>query len=123
MIAGRMYLDDWEALAVLPDGALTIDLLAVTANHTIGGVLNLRVVVDLAVWFKDRLAAARLMPSDLTKAELAIAIRTDRVPVDRSRIIPFDLVCTGTFATKSRTCSSKPVHALRWYTRNERVSD
>jgi hypothetical protein len=123
MIAGRMGLEDWETLAVLPDGVLSIDLLAETAHHSIGGVLSLRVVLELARWLKDRLAATQLLPSDLTKVELVIAIRTDRVPVDRSRIIPFDLVCTGTFSTKSRTCSSKPARALRWYTRDERVSD
>jgi len=124
MIAGRICLDDFEALAVLPDGVLTIDLLAETAHHTSGRVLSLRVVADLVGWFKRRLAAARPMPSDLTKAELAVVMRTNRVPVDRSRIIPFDFACTGTFATKSRTFSSKqPVLALRWYTRNEKVSD
>jgi len=32
MIAGRMYLDDWEALAVLPDAVMAIDLLAEKAT-------------------------------------------------------------------------------------------
>jgi hypothetical protein len=123
MVAGRIYLDDWEALALVPDGMLTIDLLARTAYHTSHGALSLRVVMDLAGWLEDHLAAARLLPSDLAKAELAIVIRTDRVPVDRSRIIPFDMVCTGIFATNDRAYNSKPVPVLRWYTRGKTVSD
>lgn len=117
MVAGRIYPDDWEALALIPEGVLTIDLLAKTAHHTAHGALSLRVVTDLAGWLGDHLATAQLLPSDLTKAELAIVIRTDRVPVDRSRIIPFDLVCNGIFATNDRAYNSKPVPVLQWYTR------
>ena len=117
MVAGRMSRDDFEALAVLPDGVLTIDLLAAAAQHSAGSVTGLSVVANLVGWLEGRLAAAQLMPSDLTKAELTIAIRTDRVPVDRTRIIPFDFICTGTFATKSRAYSSKPVGTLRWHDR------
>jgi hypothetical protein len=123
MVAGRMYSDDWEALALIPDGVLTIDLLAKTAHHTGHGALSLRVVMDLVGWLGDHLAAARLLTSDLAKAELAIVIRTDRVPVDRSQIIPFDLVCAGIFATNDRAYTSKPVPVLRWYTRGKTVSD
>ena len=42
MVAGRMYVEDFEVLAALADGVLTIDFLAETANHDHGGALSLR---------------------------------------------------------------------------------
>lgn len=120
MIGGRMRDDDFEALAVLPDGVLTIDLLSGTSRHSGGKVLTLPVVAELATWLTTRLDAAKMKPTDVVKAELVIAIRTDRVPVDRARIIPFDLACSGTFATASRTYTSKPTASVQWYYRNER---
>jgi hypothetical protein len=121
VIAGRMDPNDFEALADLPDGVLTVDLLTAEARHSSGSTPKLHVVTDLVAWLDDRLAAARFARSSLTQVELAIAISTKRVVTDRARIIPFDLVCTATFATEERTFTSKPATSLRWYKRIEGV--
>jgi hypothetical protein len=123
MVAGRMYVEDFEALAGFPDGVLTIDLLSKNLSYSSGGIPNLRVLLDLTDWLETRLATARLAPSDLTQAELVVAINTSRVPADRSRIIPFQFICSGTFSTASRTCSSKPVSVVKWYSRDGGISD
>jgi hypothetical protein len=118
MVAGRMYPEDFETLATLSDGTLTMDLLAANSRHSSGGALNLKVTGALAFWLNEHLAKVQLFPTDLSKADLAIAIRTDRVATDRARIVPFDFVCTGTFSTNDRSCVSKPATALRWYDRS-----
>ena len=43
MVAGRMYVEDFEALAGFPDGVLTIDLLSKNLSHSSGGIQSLRV--------------------------------------------------------------------------------
>jgi|KBSMisStandDraft_5_1062788.scaffolds.fasta_scaffold701526_1 hypothetical protein len=123
MVAGRMYVEDFEVLAALADGVLTIDFLAETANHDHGGALSLRGVADLTEWLTQKLATSRLARSDLTQAGLVVAINTGRVPVDRSRIIPFQFISSSTFSTSTRTCSSKPVSALKWYSRDGGITD
>ena len=123
MIAARLYLEDYEALAVLPDGTLTVDLLERQAVHASGPTLSLRVMADLIDWLAKRLTKEQIMLSDLTKAELSIVIRTDRIPADKTRIVPFDFLCSGTFTIKDRTRTSKPISVTRWYTRGVGVSD
>jgi hypothetical protein len=118
MVVGRMHPEDFETLATLTDGTLTMDLLAAMSRHSSGGTLNLKVTGELASWLNERLAKMQLSPTELSSAELAITIRTARVATDRARIVPFDFVCTGTFSTNDRSCSSKPTAALRWYNRS-----
>jgi hypothetical protein len=119
MVAGRLDRHDFEALADLPDGILTIDLLARTVQHGSGAAPAISATGLLADWFDGRLQAAQFDRSGLTKAAITVAIRTDRVAVDRSRIVPFDLRCTAEIAAGGRTWVSKPAPALRWYRRHD----
>jgi hypothetical protein len=119
MVAGRLDRHDFEALADLPDGILTIDLLARTVQHGSGAAPVISAAGLLADWFDGRLLVAKFDRSNLTKAVLAVAIRTNRVPADRSRIVPFDLACTAEIATHERVYVSKPAWALRWYRRHD----
>ncbi len=119
MIAGRLDAHDFEALADLADGVLTIDLLARTVQHGSGAAPAISAVGLLADWFDGRLQAANFDWSSLAKAMLTVAITTNRVSVDRSSIVPFDLACTAEIATHERTWVSKPVTALRWYRRHD----
>jgi hypothetical protein len=90
MLVARMPLDDLEILALLPDGTLSLDLLSRAAHHSSGGVIELKVVEELAGWLKMRLIKNRISASNLSKAELVAVIKTDQIPTDRSRIIAFD---------------------------------
>jgi hypothetical protein len=119
MVAGRLDRHDFEALADLPDSVLTIDLLARTVQHGSGAAPAISAAGLLADWFDQRLQAAKLDRSALTRAVLTVAIRTNRVPADRARIVPFDLSCTAEIAAHDRVYVSKPVWALRWYRRHD----
>jgi hypothetical protein len=48
MVGGRMRADAFEALATLPDGVLTIDLLSGTVAHSTGNRPTLPVTAELA---------------------------------------------------------------------------
>ncbi len=117
MVASRIDRDDLEALMTRPDGVVTVDLLAARAEHANGDVLQLALVARLVDWLKERLAKAGLAPLDLSKAELSIAIRTNRVPTDRRKTVPFEFTSTASFATGAKAHTSKPTFALRWYDR------
>jgi hypothetical protein len=121
MVAARLHADDSAVLADIPDGVLTIDLLAGTACHGSGAELTVSAVARLTDWLDARLEKAQLARSDLIKAVLTVAIRTDRAPADRSRLIPFDLISTAEIATAERVYVSKQVSALLWYRRSDGV--
>jgi hypothetical protein len=113
MLGSRISNEDFEMLAALPDGTLTIDLLAATAHHDADADLKLSVVATLAAWLKDRLASR--FTTDVVGAVIVVVIRTDRVPTDRARIIPFEMYCTATVSTSGWTYSSPRVFRLEWY--------
>jgi len=121
MVAGRLDARDFETLAGLPDGVLTLDLLNGTVAHASGAAPQIRAATLLSEWFDQRLKAAAFDRSGLIKAALTVAIRTDRVAADRSRIVPFDLVCNAEIETADRTYTSGPASALRWYRRSDGI--
>lgn len=94
ILVARMHIVDLETLAHLPDGSLSLNLLAHTARHSLGGDIELKIVDELTDWLKTRLVKNQVAVSDLTKAELVAAIRTDKIPTDRDRIVVFDFSIT-----------------------------
>ena|SRR5579864_2847105 len=124
MVRSRIDGGDLEILIPLPDGVLTIDLVSGIAQHANGDVVKLALVAHLVDWLKERLAKAGLDSVDLTKAELVISIRTDRVPTDRKKLVPFEFSSTANLAIDTTVCSSKPAFALLWYDRiGGRITD
>jgi hypothetical protein len=117
MVASKISRDDLEVLVTLPNGVMAIDLLAAETVHASAGLLQLALGTILADWLQNRLAKARLGLADLTRAKVEILIRTDRVPADRSKIVPFEFTSTATISTASSSCVSKPTFALLWYNR------
>jgi hypothetical protein len=63
MVGGRMREGDFEALAALPDGVLTIELLSETARHSSGNIPTLPIVAELVAWLATRLSAAQMKPA------------------------------------------------------------
>jgi hypothetical protein len=115
MVAGRLDTCDFAALADLPDGIQTIDLLNGAAQHSSGAAPQLSASGLFAAWFDQRLQAAKFERSALIKAVVTVAIRTDRVAADRARIVPFDLISKAEIETADRSYVSHPASALRSY--------
>jgi hypothetical protein len=120
MLVARMHLDDLETLALLPDGTLSLDLLSLAAHHSLGGVIELKFVEKIAAWLKTRLIKNRILVSDLSKAELVVVIRTDKILTDRTRIIAFDLSITCAVGLLEGRIKTSIGSGRIWYDRIQR---
>ncbi len=112
----RLSHADLETLAGLPDGRLDLDLLARTAGHSSGTPIHLGIVAHLADWLVQRL---RPVPdARLRRAVLIVTLRTDRVPVDRTRVVPFDWHCEAVLEPQDGDAITGHGHGLTWHDRD-----
>lgn len=81
---------DLETLASLPDGTVTVDVLAGTAGHDSAGPVTLRLAAELRNALAERLARKAIDPGEIEAAELALRFATGAIPTDRARIVHFD---------------------------------
>ena len=109
--------DDLELLAGLPDGTLTIDVLAGTAGHSVNGSISLHIAGELKAWLDHRLSESGIERSEVDTASVVAAIRTDRVATNRKRIISFDFSVDSTIATAERQYRGKLCEVHRWHSR------
>jgi hypothetical protein len=80
---------------------------------------QLEIVGHLSDWLKTRLGGDTF-ENDLAHAVLTVAISTDRVATDRSRVIPFDWVCDSSIASRDSTTRTGTGSGLTWYDRDKR---
>jgi hypothetical protein len=100
MIMGeRMSYADLETLAQRSDGTLSIDLLKREARDISGVLVPLLIVDHLADWMVHRLGKNGVDVNDLSRAHLALTLRTDLVPTVRARAILFDWIANSCRAT------------------------
>lgn len=109
--------DDLELLAGLPDGTLTIDVLAGTANHSVNGSVRLHIAGDLKAWLERRLSESGIERSEVETASVTAGIRTDRIATNRKRIISFDFSVDSTIATAERVYRGRLCEVHRWHSR------
>ena len=120
VMSERIGNDDLERLADLPDGTLTMDLVAGTAHHSSQpDPIDLEIVAHLSEWLKARLGEDAFA-NHLAHAVLTVSIRTDRVPADRKRVIPFDWTCDSSVASRDGKTRTATRRGLIWYDRNRR---
>jgi hypothetical protein len=117
MLVGWRMGDDLEALAALPDGTLTIDVLSGTACHSSEAVLELHVTDELQAWLLHRLTASRIEPSAVCHAVVMADIRTDRIATNRKRIISFDFAVEAVIRTSEREYRGELHEVHKWHTR------
>jgi hypothetical protein len=118
VMSERIGNDDLERLAALPDGTLTMDLVAGTARHSSQpDPIHLEIVAHLSGWLKTRLGDDAFA-NHLAHAVLTVSIRTDRVAADRKSVIPFDWVCESSVASRDGKTRTATRCGLIWYDRN-----
>jgi hypothetical protein len=81
---------DFEILAGLPDGSVSIDVLAGSARHASAGPIPLRLAGELKTALAERLARKGIDPREVQAAELTLRVGTGAIPTDRARIVHFD---------------------------------
>jgi hypothetical protein len=114
MFVGWRMVEDLETLAELPDGTLEIDVLTETVRHSSGLTPRLHIAGELAAWLRNRLDEARLSPTEITKAHLAVVICTERIVKARKRLILLDFACTCTVTGYGRTYVGHLVETHKW---------
>jgi hypothetical protein len=81
---------DLEILAGLPDGSVTVDVVAGTARHGSAGPIPLRLAAELKTALEERLARKGIASGEIQAAELVLRIDTGAILTDRARIVHFD---------------------------------
>lgn len=81
---------DLEALAGLPDGIVSIDLIAGSARHASSGSVTLRLAEALREALADRVARKGISPGEIREAEFLLRADTGAIRTDRARIVHFD---------------------------------
>jgi hypothetical protein len=107
--------EDVDALAALPDGTLSIDVLTGSAAHSVNGAVTLYIAGELHAWLLHRLSEASIDRSAIKRAVLTAAIRTDRVATKRKRVISFEFVVDSTIVTSGREYRGNLCETHEWH--------
>jgi hypothetical protein len=117
MLVGWRMADDLEVFASLPDGRLSVDVLAGSATHSVQGELSLHIAAELQAWLADRLATFQI-PAEALRAAVVLAdIRTDRIATNRKRVVSFEFSVESTIAVEGREYRGRLVEAHHWHQR------
>jgi hypothetical protein len=76
---------DFEHLAELPDGEVTLDLIRGSAIHSIAGAITLSVAQQLTSWLASTGA------QNISVARVVLCIDTSTPPTERETLISFNL--------------------------------
>jgi hypothetical protein len=88
--AGWRDWGDLETLARLPDGTVSIDILAGGAVHGTAGPVALRLAPALEASLAERLARKGIAVGTVDSATLELRMDTGAIRTDRKRIVHFD---------------------------------
>jgi len=108
MVPGAISAQDYEQLAARPDGEVLLNLRDRSAQHNCGQSLELEAVARLSKWLSDRLLAEQLPLTDLTKAEIEIHYKTDRVRTNREKLVSFDVQSASTLEASGQKVQGVP---------------
>ena len=117
MLVGWRMGDDLEALAELPDGTVSIDVLAGTASHDTAGAIQLYIAGELQAWLSHRLSVNRIPAQAITAAEVTAEICTDRIATNRKRIVSFDFSVQSIISTDECSYTGKLHETHSWHSR------
>jgi len=118
MLVGWRMGDDLEAMADLPDGELSVNVLGGNATHSQAGPVDLWMAKELQVWFLERLKASSIPPEEIKSATVKATITTSRIPTNRKKIVSFDFALESTIETNERAYIGQLNEVHRWHQRS-----
>lgn len=117
MFMGWRMQEDLEALAQLPDGSITVDLLAGTASHSSAGAIPLHIAKEIQAWLAHESQKDGIKLSPVEDAKLFVAVKTDTVKTNRKKIVCFSFDCRSEFRLLDRTYVANVSETHRWHER------
>jgi hypothetical protein len=112
---------DFEVLAGLPDGAITLDALNGSARHESAGSITLRIAKELAAGFADQLSRKGISRDMVLEAGLTVAVDTSKVKTDRDRILHFDFRMASLIRTATATFTASQDEEHVWHDRPDSI--
>lgn len=108
--------DDLEVLAEIPDGQLSIDLLAGQTTHDSRGPITLHVADEIQAWLKSECKRESIPFAQIVKAELVVELDTSQVKTDKKRAVCFSFVCRSLIATDEHEYRAEAHETHNWLT-------
>lgn len=102
MFMGWRMAQDLEIFASLPDGILTIDVLAGTCNHDSQGVVQTYIAGEISAWFTHQLEHLQIPSTEILKAMLTINLKRLPQPSKRKKGITFAWTCDAVITNVDR---------------------
>ncbi len=77
--------EDVKKLSQLPDGKLSLDVLAGTAHHDLVGAVELWIASELQAWFLERLAISNIPAEYINVAKVDVQLKSQHRHTPRYR--------------------------------------
>lgn len=125
--------EDFETLADLPDGVITIDALSGKAGFGAGGKaglaaasyaeakpIQLRIAEEIRSGLMDQLVRKEIQPSRVREAVLRIRVDSAQVKTDRNRIVHFDFHIASRIHAEAGVFEAAQIEEHVWHDRSDR---
>lgn len=113
MFFGWRMLEDVGTFASLPEGSLTIDVLAGTCHHDAVGMIETHIAPEISAWFSDQLAKRNIPASDVVEAKLFVALK--RGPTAKGKLgVTFNWSADSVIKTADRTYTAHLAEPHTW---------
>jgi len=115
MFVGWRMTDDFVTLASLPDGVLTIDVLAGTCQHNHVGQVDMHIAREISAWFLDRLNKHHIPRAHIVTADLTVNMAKHPIESKRQRGVTFDWACQSRIQVVDRSYTGELYETHTWF--------
>ena len=117
--------EDFETLADLPDGAITIDALSgkavfAAASYAEAKPIRLRIAREIRSGFMDQLVRKEIQASRILEAVLRVGMDSSQVKTDRNRIVHFDFHIASRIHAEAGVFEAAQIEEHVWHDRSDR---
>ena len=121
--------EDFEVLAGLPDGTLTIDALSGQATHAAAfpgaagaaeaKPIRLRIAREIESGFREQRVRKEIQASRIREAVLRIRLDSSQVKTDRNRIVHFDFHIASRIHAEAGVFEASQTEEHVWHDRSD----
>ena len=111
---GWQIQQDLDMFATLPEGKLTVDVLAGSCVHSESGLVNTYIAGEISSWFKHQITERGIPLSDIMPAMLHVELA--RSPTSKKkRSVTFDWRGSGCIKTDAREYNAELAESHSWH--------